>query len=114
MSINFALAMGAPPQAFRSDGIVGGTPTMTERRNERQRRLDKSHTPILLMFLNDSPDGLSFLPELRLRADVATGADEGRDGNAIWIIKTIHPAKCSNGFFRDWGRGRVLRKGDRD
>lgn len=84
-NIFFALAMGAPPKAFRSDGIVGGNTTMTERRNERQRR-----------------------------ADVATGAGDDRDGNALWIIRTIHPAKCSNGFFRSWGRGRVLRKGSRN
>ena len=31
--------------------------------------LDKSHTPILLKFLNDSPDGLSFLTELLLRVE---------------------------------------------
>ena len=34
---------------------------------ERQRTLDKSHTPILWMFLNDSPDGLSFLTHLLFR-----------------------------------------------
>ena len=38
---------------------------------ERQRALDKSHTPIFWMFLNDSPDGLSFLTELLLRVERA-------------------------------------------
>ena len=41
---------------------------------EREGALDKSHTPIFSMFLNDSLDRLSFLTELRLRVEQPTPA----------------------------------------
>ncbi len=84
-NIFFCVSDGSPAEGVPKRWDCREKPTMTERRNERQRR-----------------------------ADVATAADEVRGGNAHLIIKTIHPAKCSNGFFRSWGRGRVLRKGGRD
>ena len=52
-------------------GVPQAATGLSEAREEaeRQRALDKSHTPNLWMFLNDSPDGLSFLTELLLRAE---------------------------------------------
>ena len=84
--------MGAAPQA--ATGLSGGFAPLNglvpersrgiEGRNHREGSgwsdsgtFDKSHTPFFSIFLNDSRDGLSFLTELRLRVDRATGRHLG-------------------------------------
>ena len=63
---------GQLPQAWSTCEAAHRSPCCEAtgaRRVSAQRTLDKSRTPIFLMFLNDSREGLSFLTELQLRVE---------------------------------------------
>ena len=79
-----------PPNGWRREpeDVKGhrkrASPGERVRRLERQRNGSINLTPPhFSMFLNDSRDGLSFLTELRLRVDRATGRHLGANSEEL-------------------------------